>query len=197
MPVDEVPGDAGVRELPPLAAIRPEPENVQQIQPHLDFLYRASQTIDTAVQFADAKVGGVVLILGIGILDLFRHVRDFLDARDLSPLWGWVACIACLIAVVAAIATVLQVGRTMFPRRRASSSLYFFGVVASYPSPQEYADKVWFSRERELFDSMAMQAWNLAAIATEKYIHLRLAYGAALVFAAFWALARLGLSLAH
>jgi pycsar effector protein len=195
--VDDVPGNGGVQELPPLAAIRPEPENVQQIQPHLDFLYRASQTMDTAVQFADAKVGGVVLILGIGILDLFRHVREFLDARDLSPFWGWVSCIACVIAVIAALATVLQVGRTLFPRRRASSSLYFFGVVASFPSAQDYADKVWFSRERELFDAMAMQAWNLSNIAVEKYSHLRLAYGAALVFAAFWAIARLGLSLAH
>ena len=187
-----------MQELPPLAAIRPEPQNVQQIQPHLDFLYRASMTMDTAVQFADAKVGGVVLILGIGILDLFRHVRDFLDARDLSPFWGWVSCISCLIAVIAALATVLQVGRTLFPRRRPGlGSLYFFGVVASYPSPREYGDKVWFSRERELFDTMATQAWNLANIASEKYRHLRLAYGAALVFAAFWALARLGLSLAH
>lgn len=186
-----------MQELPPLAAVRPEPPDVQHIQPHLDFLYRASMTMDTAVQFADAKVGGVILILGIGILDLFRNVQKFLDARDLSPFWGWVSCIACVIAVVAASGTVLQVGRTLFPRRRASSSLYFFGVVASYPSPQAYAERVWFSRERELFDTMAMQAWNLASIAMEKYRHLRLAYGAALVFALFWALARLGLSLAH
>jgi len=195
--VDEERREAGVEELPPLAAVRPEPVNVQQIQPHLDFLYRVAQTMDTAVQFADAKVGGVVLILGIGILDLFRHVREFLDARDLSPFWGWVSCISCLIAVIAAAATVLQVGRTLFPRRRASSSLYFFGVVASFPSARDYAEKVWFSRERELFDGMAMQCWNLANIATEKYHHLRLAYGAALFFALFWAMARLGLSLAH
>lgn len=194
--MDDAPRDAEVQ-LPPLADIRPEPQNVQQIQPQLDFLYRASQTMDTAVQFADAKVGGVVLILGIGILDLFRHVREFLDARDLSPFWGWVSCIACLIAVIAASATVLQVGRTLFPRRRASSSLYFFGVVASFPSAQAYAEKVWLSRERELFNGMAMQCWNLANIAMEKYRHLRLAYGAALVFALAWAVARLGLSLAH
>ena len=184
--------------LEPLPDIRPEPPTYQDIQPQLDFLYRASETFERAVQFADAKAGGVVLILGIGILDLFRHVRDFLDARDVSAGWGWLATIACLIAIVAALATVLQVGRALFPRSRPGlGSLFFFGVVASYPSPKEYGEKVWFSRERELFDAMAIQAWNLAGIAGEKYRHLRLAYTAALAFASFWAVARLGLSLSH
>ena len=184
--------------LEPLPDIRPEPPTYQDIQPQLDFLYRASETFERSVQFADAKAGGVVLILGIGILDLFRHVRDFLDARDVSAGWGWLATIACLIAIVAAIATVLQVGRALFPRSRPGlGSLFFFGVVASFPSPKEYGEKVWFTRERELFNTMAIQAWNLAGIAGEKYRHLRLAYTAALVFASFWAVARLGLSLSH
>ena len=191
------PPDEGHR-LEPLPDIRPEPPTYQDIQPQLDFLYRASETFERSVQFADAKAGGVVLILGIGILDLFRHVRDFLDARDVSAGWGWLATIACLIAIVAAIATVLQVGRALFPRSRPGlGSLFFFGVVASFPSPKEYGEKVWFSRERELFNTMAIQAWNLAGIAGEKYRHLRLAYTAALVFASFWAVARLGLSLSH
>lgn len=182
----------------PLPDLRPEPPTVQDIQPHLDFLYRAAQTIDSQVQFADAKVSGVVLILGIGLADLLRQTRSFLDARDLSPAYGWLSTIACLIAVLAALATVIQVGRTLFPRRRpALGSLFFFGAVAAYDSPEKYAEKVWFSRERELFDAMATQAWNLATIAANKYRHLRLAYTSALVFAIFWALARLGLSLAH
>ena len=191
------PPDEGHR-LEPLPDIRPEPPTYQDIQPQLDFLYRASETFERSVQFADAKAGGVVLILGIGILDLFRHVRDFLDARDVSAGWGWLATIACLIAIIAALATVLQVGRALFPRSRPGlGSLFFFGVVASFPSPKEYGEKVWFTRERELFNTMAIQAWNLAGIAGEKYRHLRLAYTAALVFASFWAVARLGLSLSH
>jgi hypothetical protein len=182
----------------PLPAVRPEPPTVQDIQPQLDFLYRASETFDRAVQFADAKAGGVVLILGIGILDLFRHVRDFFDARDLSAGWGWLATVSSLVAIFFAILTVLQVARTLFPRRRPGlRSLFFFGVASSFPSPREYGDAVWFSRERELFQSMATQAWNLAGIAGEKYRHLRFAYAAALLFATFWAVARLGLSLAH
>ena len=67
------PPDEGHR-LEPLPDIRPEPPTYQDIQPQLDFLYRASETFERSVQFADAKAGGVVLILGIGILDLFRHV---------------------------------------------------------------------------------------------------------------------------
>jgi hypothetical protein len=182
----------------PLPDVRPEPPTVQDLQPQLDFLYRASETFERAVQFADAKAGGVVLILGIGILDLFRHVREFFDARDLSAGWGWLATIACVGAIVAALATVLQVGRSLFPRSRPGlGSLFFFGVAASFPSPREYGDKVWSSRERDLFNTMAIQAWNLAGIAGEKYRHLRRAYLVALTFATFWAVARLGLSLSH
>lgn len=195
-PVDRPPEEEP--RLEPLPAIRPEPPTYQDIQPQLDFMYRASETFERAVQFADAKAGGVVLILGIGILDLFRHVRDFLDARNVSAGWGWLSTIACLLAIIAGLATVMQVGRALFPRARPGlGSLFFFGVVASYPSPKEYGEKVWFSRERELFNTMAIQAWNLAGIAGEKYHHLRLAYAAALAFASFWALARLGLSLSH
>ena len=185
-------------ELGPLPDGRPEPPTVQDISPQLDFLYRAAETFERAVQFADAKAGGVVLILGIGILDLFRNVRKFLDARDASAAWGWLSTIACVIAIVFALVTVLQIGRSLFPRRRPGMrSLFFFGVAAAYPSPIEYGDAVWRSPERDLFRSMATQAWNLAGIAREKYRHLRRAYMAALLFATFWALARLGLSLAH
>ena len=185
-------------DLEPLAAIRPEPAIADDISPQLDFLYRATEGFERAVQFADAKAGGVVLILGIGILDLFRHVRDFLDARDLSAAYGWLSTVSAVLAIVSGLITVGQVGRALFPRKRPGlRSLFFFGVAASFPGPKEYGDAVWFARERELFQSMATQAWNLAGIAGEKYRHLRLAYTAALAFAVFWAVARLGLSLAH
>jgi Pycsar effector protein len=177
---------------------RTEPTTVQEISPQIDFLYRATDNFTQSVQFADAKAGGVVLILSIGILDLFRHLRDFLDARDLSAVWGWTATVACIIATVFGILTVVQIARTLFPRRRPGmGSLFFFGVVGAFSSPKEYEEAVWLSSERELVRSMATTAWNVAGIASEKYKHLRLAYGAALLFAIFWAIARLGFSLAH
>jgi len=185
--------------LPPqLPPGRTEPRNTQELSPQIDFLYKAVDNFTQSVQFADAKAGGVVLILSIGILDLFRNLRNFLDARDLSAGYGWTATIAALIATVFGIMTVVQIARSLFPRRRPGlGSLFFFGVVASYPSAQEYEDAVWLASERELVRSMATTAWNLAGIAGEKYRHLRLAYAFALLFAIFWAIARLGFSLAH
>jgi pycsar effector protein len=182
----------------PLPAGRTEPRTVQDIAPQIDFLYRATESFQQSVQFADAKAGGVVLILSIGILDLFRHLRDFLDARDLSVGWGWLATVSCVIATVFGVLTVVQVARTLFPRRRPGmGSLFFFGVVARLPNPRAYEEAVWRASERELVRSMATTAWNLAGIAADKYKHLRLAYACALLFAVFWALARLGFSLAH
>jgi hypothetical protein len=177
---------------------RTEPRNTQELSPQIDFLYRAVDSFQQSVQFADAKAGGVVLILSIGILDLFRNLRNFLDARDLSAGYGWTATVAAIIATAFGILTVIQIARALFPRHRPGlGSMFFFGVVAGYPSAQQYEDAVWLSSERELVRSMAETAWNLAGIAAEKYKHLRLAYACALLFAVFWAIARLGYSLAH
>ena len=78
---------------------RPEPAIADDVAPQLDFLYRATENFERAVQFADAKAGGVMLILSIGVIDLLRNVRRFLDARHTSPGWGWLATIACLLGV--------------------------------------------------------------------------------------------------
>ena len=177
---------------------RTEPMNTQELSPQIDFLYRAADNFTQSVQFADAKAGGVVLILSIGILDLFRNIRPFLDARDISPSWGWLATVCAVVATLFAVLTVVQIARALFPRRRpGAGSLFFFGVVGQFPTPREYEDAVWGASERELVRSMATTAWNLAGIASEKYKHLRIAYWCALLFAVFWALARLGFSLAH
>lgn len=177
---------------------RTEPMNTQELSPQIDFLYRAADNFTQSVQFADAKAGGVVLILSIGILDLFKNIRQFLDARDIAAAWGWLATISSVVATIFAILTVIQIARTLFPRRRPGlASLFFFGVVAGYPAANAYEDAVWRASERELFRSMASTCWNLAGIAGEKYKHLRMAYAFALLFAVFWAVARLGLSLAH
>jgi Pycsar effector protein len=175
---------------------RREPAIVDEIAPQLDFLYRVAENFERSVQFADAKAGGVMLILSIGLIDLLRNIRHFLDARHASPGWGWLATIACLFGILFAIAAVGQVGRTLVPRRRSGlGSLYYFGVVRTFPTPQAYGDAVWRSTERELFNSVAISAWNLAGIAGDKFRHLRLAYSAALLFVIGWAFARLGLSL--
>ena len=173
-----------------------EPAIADDIAPQLDFLYRATENFERAVQFADAKAGGVMLILSIGLIDLLRNIRHFLDARHASPGWGWLATIACLFGILFAIAAVGQVGRTLVPRRRPGlRSLFFFGVARRSRRRSAYGEAVWRSTEREIFNSMAIAAWNLAGIAGDKFRHLRLAYSAALLFVIGWAFARLGLSL--
>src|SRR3954470_22344466 len=135
---------------------RTEPRNTQELSPQIDFLYRAVDSIQQSVQFADAKAGGVVLILRIGILDLFKKLRNLLDARDLSARYGWTATIAALIATAFGIMTVVQIARALFPRRRAGlGSLFFFGVIANHKTAQDYEDAVWGASERELVRSMA------------------------------------------
>lgn len=175
---------------------RPEPAIADDIAPQLDFLYRATENFERAVQFADAKAGGVMLILSIGLIDLLRNFGEFLDARDLSG-WGWVATIACIGGIIFAVIAIGNVGRALVPRRRPGlRSLFFFGVARGFKTPQEYGGAVWQSTERELFNSMAIAAWNLAGIAGDKFRHLRIAYTAAMLFVIGWAFARLGLSLA-
>ena len=74
---------------------RREPQTYQELSPQLDFLYRASDQFSQWVQFADAKAGGVVLVLSIGALDLFRHADDFIHAHRLAhPVWGWLSLVA-------------------------------------------------------------------------------------------------------
>jgi hypothetical protein len=47
-----------------------------------------------------------------------------------------------------------------------------------------------------LIEHVAIQAWNLARIARDKYQHLRHAYGGALAFLITWGVARFALSFA-
>jgi hypothetical protein len=182
----------------PVPDLHPEPQNVQEISPQLDFLYRAENAFQQWLQFADAKAGGVILILSIGILDLFRRAKDLLNATDLPSSWGYGATISFALAMVCGVLAIFQVGRALFPRHiPGSRSLFFFGSAAAYPSAETYGDAVYGSYERDLIYTMATQAWYLARISREKYRHLRVAYASALLFVVLWGMARLTLSLAQ
>jgi hypothetical protein len=186
-----------VRWRPP-PELRDEPIRQEDVSPQLDFLYRAENNFMYWVQFADAKAGGVILVLSIGALDVFRNTRNFVNARDLGhPVWGWLSLFSFAVAVLAMGLTVAGVGRTLFPKNVPSRpSDFFFGVVARYPSSEEYDRAVTQKLERDLIDAVALQAWNLARIAQTKYAHLRLAYLGAFFFLVAWAVARTSLSFA-
>ena len=175
---------------------RPEPAIADDIAPQLDFLYRATENFERAAQFADAKAGGVMLILSIGLIDLLRNIRQL-------P-----RCASHLAGLGLAGDDRLPLRHPLCHRRRRpgaadtrpaptrrSSLAVLLRVARSYPTPHEYGEAVWRSTEREIFNSMAIAAWNLAGIAGEKFRHLHLAYSAALLFVIGWAFARLGLSL--
>lgn len=191
--------DASDLSIPPLERRpRREPQNYQELSPQLDFLYRAEGSFAHWVQFADAKSGGVVLVLSIGALDLFRHADEFIHAGRLAhPVWGWLSLAAFVVATAAIAVTVGGIARTLFPRIRPSKpSDYFFGVAARYPNGDAYGASVSKKRELDLIEHVAIQAWNLARIADEKYRHLRYAYMGAVLFLGMWAAARIALSLA-
>src|SRR5919197_1525597 len=100
---------------------RREPQTYQELSPQLDFLYRAVDHFSQWVQFADAKAGGVVLVLSIGALDLFRHSNDFIDAHRLpNAAWGWLSLGCFLLAAAAIGLCVAGVTRALFPKIRTS-----------------------------------------------------------------------------
>src|SRR5712691_8892200 len=96
---------------------RREPQTYQELSPQLDFLYRAADQFAQWVQFADAKAGGVVLVLSIGALDLFRHANDFIHAHRMPHhAWGWLS-LACFLFASGAIGLcVFGVARALFPK---------------------------------------------------------------------------------
>ena len=177
---------------------RREPQTYQELSPQLDFLYRAVDSFAQWVQFADAKAGGVILVLSIGALDVFHKARDYIDAHKLAnATWGWISLVAFIAAVVAMAFTLAGVGRTLFPKLRESKpSDYFFGVAASYPDGDAYGAAAAGKHEVDLIEHVAIQAWNLGCIAHDKYGHLRKAYVAAFFFLITWGVARVTLSLA-
>src|SRR5437868_15410924 len=97
MPVDEREGEPGWDlGLGPLERKPPrEPQTYQELSPQLDFLYHCEAEFAQWVQFADAKCGGVILVLSIAALDLFRHANEFIAARNLAhAAWGWISLIS-------------------------------------------------------------------------------------------------------
>ena len=200
MPIDEREGQPGWdMSLSPLEQKpRREPQTYQELSPQLDFLYHCEAEFSEWVQFADAKSGGVVLVLSIVALDLFHHANDFIRAYDLPhPVWGWISLIFFVLGMCAFGLTIKGVASTLFPRIRASEpSLFFFRVAASYPDGEAYAEAVTKNRESGIIEDVAIHAWNLARIADDKYRHLRHAYAGALCLLFAWAIARVALSLA-
>src|SRR5262249_31547533 len=123
MPVDDREGEPGWDiTLGPLEREPPrEPQTYQELSPQLGFLYQGGAEFGQWVQFADAKSGGVILVLSIGALDFFHHASDFIRAyNDPHPFWGWISLIFFVLGMCGIGLTIKGVAGTLFPRIRPS-----------------------------------------------------------------------------
>jgi hypothetical protein len=163
----------------------------------IDALERTVERFGGWVQFADAKAGAVLVLLGLGLADLLDHASGLAHAHKLRSDWGNLATALFWLALVCAATVVLEASRALFPRVKARThSVFFFGSVAEYDSGASYAGVATALTPTEVAVQMADQAWELARIATVKFSRLRTAYWFALAFLTAWALARCSLALA-
>src|SRR5712691_36805 len=83
------------------------------------------------VQFGDAKAGGVLALMAIGLVDLLNHAHRLASAHKLVSDWGIVATASFWGALASAVIVVLLVSMGLFPRvKPATASAFFFGSVA-------------------------------------------------------------------
>jgi Family of unknown function (DUF5706) len=148
-------------------------------------------------RFGDAKAGGVLVLLALGLADLLSNASRLSVAHRLSDRWGDAATGLFWLALVLAVLVVIQVSRALFPKVEPSKkSVFFFGSVAKYEGGDPYAAELKSMSDSETLDHLASQVWELSRIATRKFKRARIAYWLVLAFLGAWAVARLSLALA-
>jgi Family of unknown function (DUF5706) len=163
----------------------------------IEALERTVERFAGWVQFGDAKAGGVLVLLGIGLADLLTHADPLLHAHHRHSKWGDVATITFIAALALAVVVVIKVSRALFPRvKPTKDSAFFFGSVSKYPSGAAYTAAFLALSGKDVAEQLGEQAWELARIASRKFAQTRHAYWLVLVFLGAWAVARSTLALA-
>lgn len=150
-------------------------------------------------RFADPKLLGVLVLLGLGVANLLTHARPLWDAHHSDSEWGWVATIAFVVAAAFAVLSVLFATFGLFPRvtpKRRNMSLFYFGGIATFDTGRAYEAAVRSRTAAELQAELAEQAWEIAVIARHKLRWARNGYFAVVAFLAAWVVARIALSFA-
>ncbi len=155
------------------------------------------------VQFEDAKASAVLVLVGLGLVDLLGHAGRLIDAHLLRSDFGLGATAFFATAIASAAVAVFFVIYALMPRytltplrrKPAEESVFFFGSVALW-SRQGYQDRVASMSPDDLEREMASEAWQLARIADRKVKLAGWAYAFVILFLISWALARVTLSLA-
>jgi hypothetical protein len=169
---------------------------------HKEFLEKALTAAGEWSRFADPKVLGVFVFLGLGMANLITVSGKLWDGSDEGNVAGWMATGGFVIACVAAVATVLFASFALFPQLQPGGrtgkpqpdSLFFFDHVARFDSAEEYEAAVVARTPEELRADVASQAWAVARVASRKHRWAQRAYLSAVVFLGAWAVARIGLS---
>jgi hypothetical protein len=181
------------------SASSPERQAGEQAPPPSElFIYRSLQASSEWSRFADPKLLGVIVLLGLGLNGLLGNAGALADAHRTGTVWGWMATLFLWIGLGLAAVTVLAVSMGLFPRlksRGIEQSLFFFGGIAKYDTASQYEDAVRKLTEAGLQQELARQAWEVAVVAAVKHRWARRAYWCALLFLAAWAISMIGLKL--
>jgi hypothetical protein len=168
--------------------------------PHGKFFEKALGAAGDWTRFADPKLLGTLVLLGLGLANLISRAKPLWDAHNAHDFWDWVATGSFVAAVSCASLTVLFATFGLFPRMKpregAKPSLYYFGGISSFKTRGEYEAAVRGKTETELESEIARQAWEVSKIASSKHLWARRAYWIALLFLVSWVLARVALSFA-
>lgn len=186
---------------------RPKPPSAVQATAgnelnHEEFLQKALVAAGEWTRFADAKVLGVFVFLGLGMADLVKVAGSLWDAKDEGNLAGWVATGGFALACGLAVVVVVLASFALFPQlqpggrkgKKDASSLFFFAHIAAYERPEDYERAVLRRTAQELRSDVAGQTWAISQVAARKHRFAQKAYVCVVLFLVAWAGARIGLS---
>lgn len=181
-----------IRRRPPL------PPHSEAGTPHGKFFEKALTAAGEWARFADPKLFGVLVFLGLGVSDLVKRAGPLWHAHGDESCWGWVATISFTAACALAAVVVATASFGLFPRteRKAPQrpSLFFFAGIAEHDTPEAYERAVRGLNETEMESHVAHQAWEVSKVAQVKHQWAKVSYKAVLAFLTAWAIARTGLS---
>jgi hypothetical protein len=150
------------------------------------------------VHYGELKLSAALIVLGIGMTDLVNNSGALMDGHDLPSILGPIATVAFMGAIVAAVGIVATVGLALFRvfPPHPSRSVVFYRDVASM-SVEDYEATVSGMTATQLNHHHAIEAHELATIATKKLRWTYAAMAFAGVFLVLWVTARLALTAAQ
>jgi hypothetical protein len=158
---------------------------------HRQFLTEALTRFQGWIQFADAKAGAVLVILGLGIASLVGKAGPLSAAYTLPYQWGDLATLLFWASCAAAATTVACVSIALFPRvEPGEPSLAYFGHV-SHMTAKKFEAEVSKRGQEELNHQLALQVWELARVAKTKFKWLKISYSLVVIFLVLYFTARL------